>query len=173
MPGAPTLANVFSQRIVVGVGNLAVSNDTHVTISTYALGSCIGLVVYDPQIRIGGILHCMLPDSKLSPDKAAAQPAMFADTGFTQLCRDLYGMRADRSRIRAFIAGGASVLSGTDMFKIGERNAIAVRSLVQKEGWRIKAEDIGGVQNRTLHLDMASGKVDIKAPSGLTNVSLQ
>ena len=69
MGGSPTIGSVFAQRIVVGVGDMAVSNNTNMTISTYALGSCVGIVAFDPFVNVGGILHIMLPDSTLSPEK--------------------------------------------------------------------------------------------------------
>ena len=71
MAGAPTISALFSQRVVIGVGDMAVSNNDTVTLSTYALGSCVGIVAYDPNSHAGGILHIMLPDGSISPDKAA------------------------------------------------------------------------------------------------------
>src|SRR4051812_29167296 len=122
MAGAPTVASLFAQRIVIGVGDLAVSNNPQVTLSTYALGSCVGVVAYDPLVKTGGILHLMLPDGSISPAKAISQPAMFANTGLPLFFRSLTGMKAERTRLRIFVAGGASVLGGPDSFKIGERN---------------------------------------------------
>src|SRR4051812_4147671 len=122
MAGAPTIASLFAQRVVVGVGDVGVSNNVAITLSTYALGSCVAVVAYDPVTKAGGLLHMMLPESQISPEKAAAQPAMFADTGLPLLFRSLVGVKADRGRLRIFLAGGASVLTGNDSFKIGERN---------------------------------------------------
>mgnify|MGYP001561206167 CR=1 FL=1 len=81
MAGAPSIAAIFAQRVVVGVGDLSVSNNIAITLSTYALGSCIAVAAYDPVVKAGGLLHLMLPESSISPDKAISQPAMFADTG--------------------------------------------------------------------------------------------
>ena len=66
MAGAPTISALFSQRVVIGVGDMAVSNNETVTLSTYALGSCLGVIAFDPISHAGGILHLML---KQSPDK--------------------------------------------------------------------------------------------------------
>src|SRR5262245_7448547 len=123
MAGSPSIASLFAQRLVVGVGDLGVSNNTAITLSTYALGSCVGLAAYDPIAKVGGILHLMLPDSALSAEKAAERPAMFADTGLPFFFRSLSGLRAGHSRLRLFVAGGANVMgTGSDSFKIGERN---------------------------------------------------
>ncbi|HEY0946457.1 MAG TPA: chemotaxis protein CheD [Opitutaceae bacterium] len=164
MSGAPTLAALFPQRVVIGVGELAVANNPQVTLSTYALGSCVGVVAYDPVARAGGILHIMLPQSMLSPEKAAKQPAMFADTGVPALFEALRGLRADRTRLRLFIAGGACVLSGPDNFKIGERNVAAVQRMLAVYGCPILGRELGGTVNRTLHLEVATGQLTMKLP---------
>jgi chemotaxis protein CheD len=158
---------------VVGVGDMAVSNNANMTISTYALGSCIGLVAYDPFVSAGGILHIMLPDSTLSPDKAQVQPSMFADTGWEVFWRALVSLRVEKRRVKIFMAGGASVLGQSDMFKIGERNAIAMRNILQREGLSTVAEEIGGQNNRTLHLQLKEGDVEIKYPTGTKQLSLK
>lgn len=154
----------FAQRVVVGVGDMAVSNVQHVTLSTFALGSCIGLIVYDPIARAGGLLHLMLPDSTLAPDRAAKKPAMFADTGVPALFNALRGLRAERNRVNLLLAGGACVLNGPDQFRIGERNIIATRKLLALYGLRPGLEEVGGTVNRTVHLDIASGRVTMKLP---------
>lgn len=172
MAGSPTIASIFAQRIVVGVGDLAASNSAQATLSTYALGSCIGVIAYDPQAQAGGILHLMLPDSSISPDKAARQPGMFADTGLPQLFRALGGLKAHVSRVRLAVAGGASVINGDDPFRIGERNLAATLSLLALSGCAIRHRDVGGNYNRTVHLEMATGMVTIRTPHATTQYSL-
>lgn len=158
--------------MVVGVGDLAASNNPNVVISTFALGSCVGIVVYDSVAKVGGLIHIMLPDSNLSKEKAAKQPAMFADTGIPLLFRNLQGLQAERSRIKAFVAGGASVISGSDMFKIGERNIAAVKQFVNAYQIKVVKADVGGVNNRTVHLNVGTGEVCLKTPMGTSKFSL-
>jgi len=172
MAGAPTIGALFAQRVVIGVGDMAVSNNSIVTLSTYALGSCVGVIVFDPVSKAGGILHLMLPDSTISPDKATKQPAMFADTGLPLLFKSLIGVRADRSRMKIFIAGGASVLNGADPFKIGERNSAAVEKFLRGNNFPIVGRDLGGNVNRTVHLEIGTGKVNLKMPDRVENFSL-
>lgn len=172
MAGSPTISAVFTQRIVVGVAELAVTNQAGAILSTYALGSCIGLVAYDALSRAAGLLHLMLPDSTISPEKAARQPAMFADTGVPALFNSLVGVRAQRSRTTLYIAGGASVLSGPDSFQIGERNAAAVRRILAVYGCRVVGVETGGFVNRTLHLDVGSGQLTVKMPDRTLTVAM-
>lgn len=170
--GSATIASIFAQRVVVGVGDMAVSNNALVTLSTYALGSCIGVVAYDPAVKVGGILHMMLPDSKISPDKAARQPAMFADTGLPLFFRSLAGMKAERSRMRIFVTGGAGILASHDNFKIGERNTRATLEFLAANGYRIRQQVTGGTTNRTVHLDVGAGGMILKTPEGNQDISL-
>ncbi len=172
MAGAPTISALFSQRVIIGVGDMAVSNNDMVTLSTYALGSCVGVIVYDAVSHAGGILHLMLPDSSISADKAAKQPAMFANTGLPLLFKSLTGVRADRSRLRIFLAGGASVLNGADPFKIGERNSVAVIQYLKTNGYPIAGQDLGGNINRTVHLQISTGQVTLKLPDRSEQFSL-
>jgi len=151
---------------------MAVSNNAIVTLSTYALGSCVGVIVFDPISKAGGILHLMLPDSTISADKASKQPAMFADTGLPMLFKAMIGVRADRSRMRIFTAGGASVLNGADPFKIGERNSTAVDKFLRANGFSVVGQDLGGNVNRTVHLEVGTGKVSMKMPDRIENFSL-
>jgi len=143
-----------------------------VTISTYALGSCIGLVVYDPQARAGGILHIMLPDSKLSPDKAKNYPYMFADTGVRGFFRGLNGLGVKRKTMHVLMAGGASVMNQKDVFRIGERNIAAVKEVLAEFKVTPRYEEVGGMTNRTLHLELSQGTAQLKEPKGMSNFSL-
>src|SRR4051812_6618544 len=119
---SPGIASLFVQRVVIGVGDLSASNNPMLTLSTYALGSCVAVVAYDPPSKASGLLHLMLPESAISPDKAISQPAMFVDTGLPLLFRALDGLKANRSTLRLFVTGGASVLCDSGVFRIGERN---------------------------------------------------
>jgi chemotaxis protein CheD len=172
MAGSPTISMLFAQRVVIGVGDIAVSNNNMVTLTTYALGSCIGVVAYDPVAKAGGILHLMLPDSSISAEKACKQPAMFADTGLPMFIRELAGVKAERSRLKIYLAGGACVLSGPDTFKIGERNATAVKSWLSAQGMRVNGTDLAGTVNRTLHLELASGQLTVKLPDRSEKISM-
>lgn len=165
MGGSPSVASLFAQRVVIGVGDMAVSNNTQMILSTYALGSCIGVIAYDPLVKAAGILHLMLPESTISPEKAARQPAMFADTGLPAFFRALAGLKADRSRLRLFVAGGASVIAGTDPFRIGERNARTTLDYLSREGYVIRRTEVGGAINRTIHLEVSTGSVTLKMPT--------
>lgn len=162
--GSPSIDSLFAQRVVVGVGDLGVSNNPMFTLSTYGLGSCIAVVAYDPIVKAGGLLHLMLPNSTISPEKAAAQPAMFADTGLPMLFRAMLGLRTNLARLRLFLAGGASMASATDTFRIGERNLTATMQYLTHNGHSVRHSQVGGTINRTVHLNIGTGTITLKTP---------
>jgi chemotaxis protein CheD len=164
---APTLTG-FPHRVVVGIAELAVSNNPNAILTTYALGSCVGIAIYDPVIRVGGLLHAMLPDSSLDPAKAQAQPGMFVDTGLATLLRGARQMRADRQRLKIFLAGGARIMDDQNLFNIGGRNLTAVAEYLRRENLRVTSEQVGGQANRTIALYVETGRVTLKV-SGLSS----
>jgi chemotaxis protein CheD len=164
MAATPT-APLSAPPLVVGVGDMAVSDDAGRVLSTYALGSCVGLVAYEPYLKVGGILHLMLPDSTISPAKAAANPAMFADTGLPQFFLLLASFQARAPRLQLVIAGGANVILGHDPFCIGERNVRATVDFLTRNGLTARRAEVGGSVNRTLHLVLGTGLVTIKSPT--------
>jgi chemotaxis protein CheD len=150
-------------NLIVGMGGMQVSDDPKVTIVTYALGSCIGLTVYDPVGRVGGLLHYMLPESSTNPDKAQINPCMFADTGIPLLFQEVYRLGGDKRRMQVKAAGGAQLLDDSGYFNIGKRNYMALRKILWANSVLIQAENVGGQVNRTVRLDISSGRVWVKS----------
>ncbi|HET6491101.1 MAG TPA: chemotaxis protein CheD [Syntrophales bacterium] len=152
--------------LVVGISDLKVSNNPADAMITYALGSCIAVAVYDPVAKVGGLLHFMLPDSTLDADKAKDAPAMFADTGIPLLFKSCYKLGADKKRMVVKVAGGASILDESNFFRIGQKNIMAMRKLFWNNNVLIDAEDTGKNFNRTVRLELSTGKVSIKRAGG-------
>lgn len=152
-----------SKPLVVGVADMIVVKDPTAGIVTHALGSCIGVTIYDPTVKVGGMLHFMLPDSKINADKAANNPAMFADTGIPQLFKQAYELGATKENLIVCAAGGAEVLADGGHFKIGSRNRTVLRKLFWKNGILLAADDTGGSNSRTLTLSLVDGTVHVKS----------
>jgi chemotaxis protein CheD len=146
------------------MADLKVGNQADQILVTHALGSCIGLAIYDPQARVGGLLHYMLPDSSLDPVKAQTNPYMFADTAIPLLFRECYGLGAQKSRLLVKAVGGSQVLGPSEHFQIGRRNYAALRKIFIRNQVLIDAEDVGGVAARTLFLEIATGRVWVRVP---------
>jgi len=130
---------------------------------THALGSCLGLAIYDPVVKVGGLLHAMLPLSKINKDKAKANPYMFVDTGVPVLFKTLYDMGAQKKRLIVKAAGCGNPLGKNEMFKIGERNHTLLKKLLWKNNVLLTAEDVGGTKSRTVRFDVSTGQVIISS----------
>ena len=150
--------------MVVGVADMAASNDPVAELVTYSLGSCLGVTVYDPVQQAGGLLHLMLPDSNINRQKAAAVPAMFVDTGLPRLFEAVHTLGGDRSRLMIKVAGGAQFLDPQRAFNIGERNYAALRAWLARNGYPVHAEAVGGTCSRTLRLHLTDGSVTVSSP---------
>lgn len=149
--------------IVVGIADCKTTRERDATLVTYALGSCVGVAVFDPASSIGGLLHILLPESSLDADKAAKNPSMFADTGVVQLLNLCVQMGAAKSRLRVWLAGGSAVMDTRGVFNIGKRNQLAVRKALWKAGLLTLSEDMGGAGSRTVRLELATGTFWIRA----------
>ncbi len=148
-------------KLIVMVGDMKVGVKGD-EIITHALGSCLGLMIYDPVAHVGGMLHAMLPLSKINPQKAAANPFMFVDKGVPILFKEVYGLGGKKERLIIKAAGCGSPMGKNEMFKIGERNYTVLKKLLWKNGVLLKAEEVGDSISRTVNFDISTGRVTIK-----------
>lgn len=151
---------------IVGVADMKVSNNPGESLVTYSLGSCIGLVIYDPVVRVGGMLHYMLPESSIDKEKASARPYMFADSGIPRLFKTAYQLGAAKQRMRIYVAGGAEILDQSGFFNIGKRNYMALKKMFLKNNVMINQQDVGGNTNRTVRIEIATGDIYVKTSGG-------
>jgi chemotaxis protein CheD len=169
---SPSIAGLFDQKVVVGIADLAVSNNPALTLATYSLGSCLGISIFDPVARVGGLLHVMLPESKIDPDKAQRQPAMFMDSGIPALFRAAYELKAEKHRVQICVAGGAQVMDSSGFFSIGKRNYEMLKAILKEHGLNIHADQVGGMVSRSMYLNLATGEVRLKVSGQAEEVIL-
>jgi chemotaxis protein CheD len=150
-------------RVVVDIADAVVSNNADDLLVTYSLGSCIGVTIHDPVAGVGGMIHGMLPLSKVDREKAVTRPFMFVDTGVTRLLAKLFEMGLRKADATVRVAGCSRILDHKGLFKIGERNYTVFRKILWKNGMMIESEDIGGDASRTIKLDMQTGIVMLKS----------
>jgi chemotaxis protein CheD len=149
--------------LVVGVGDLGVGRTADAQIVTYALGSCIGVAVFDPVAKIGGMLHFMLPQPAEGSADGRERPALYATTGLPLLFQRLQQAGAVRERCVVCAAGGAEIIGAAGAFAIGKRNRTILRKLCWKDGTALAAEDVGNDFARTLVLSLVDGAVRVRA----------
>ena len=151
----------MQKELKVGIGDMKLSRGEG-RIITYALGSCIGISFYDPAIRLGALLHIMLPARFNASDPNVFK---YADSGIHETVRKMSAFGMVKSRTVVKIAGGAKmfeVKGNSDFGNIGQRNAAMVKKILMEERLRISAEDTGGTYARTMLIDVATGNVAVR-----------
>jgi len=148
-------------KATVGIADMKMLQGEGILV-TYALGSCIGLCFHDPRLRLGALLHIMLP---INMETGRTHPLKYADTGIKETLRAMEIKGAMRSRMTVKIAGGAKMfeVSGGSLGNIGQRNIESVHTILRRENLRLIGEDVGGKIARTLLFDVASGQGCIRS----------
>ena len=141
-------------KITIGIADMKLARGQGMLI-TYALGSCIGICLHDPLLKLGALVHIMLP---VNMETNRTNTMKYADTGLRETLRQMEAMGGNRTRITAKIAGGAKMFeTGGSLGNIGQRNIESVHLNLKKEGIRLLKEDVGGSVARTLLFDVNSG----------------
>ena len=151
----------MENKITIGIADMKMAQKEG-TLITYALGSCIGICLYDPGIKLGALIHIMLP---LNMETGRKNTMKYADTAIRETLREMESKGALKSRITAKIAGGAKMfeVTGGTLGNIGQRNIESVRLCLKKENIRLLKEDVGGNFARTLSFDVATGMGSIRS----------
>ncbi len=150
-------------NITIDISDMKLGTAQEDILVTYSLGSCVGLTLFDPVARVGAMIHCMLPRSKIDPEKARLKPFMFVDTGVAAMLGELYKRGAQRQNLIAKVAGAGSPLGREETFRIGQRNYTILRKFLWKNNILIGKEDVGGSKARTLYLYMNDGRTTVKS----------
>ncbi|MCI2107031.1 MAG: chemotaxis protein CheD [Intestinimonas sp.] len=149
------------KKLIVGIADMKLGQNGEKLI-TYALGSCIGICLYDSQIKLAALIHIMLP---LNMEAGRKNTFKYADTGIRETLRQMEIRGARRMGITAKIAGGAKMfaVSGGIIGSVGQRNSESVHQVLKREGIRLAWEDVGGTVARTMEFDSATGNGTIRS----------
>jgi chemotaxis protein CheD len=160
---AATAGGRAAARRIVGIGEFAVSDERSDTIVTHALGSCIAVCIWDQVAAVGGLLHFLLPDAAVNPERARTQPATFANTGLPLFFQAAYALGLDKRRCSVRLVGGAEIagLITPSSLNVGKRNLLAARSILWRNGLLIAAEATGGSIARSVAMRLDDGKIDV------------
>lgn len=153
-----------SDRIIVGIGEMNVSDDPEKDIVTYSLGSCLGVTIFDPVAKVGGMIHLVLPDSSIQKNNPQINPYMFVNTGIPRFFKAAYNLGATKSNIIVKVAGGAEIQQAKNIFNIGARNITSLESILSRNNVSIRKREVGGYISRTVRLNMKTGAVTISSP---------
>lgn len=162
----------------VGIADMIVSKNPDETLITYSLGSCLGVIFYDPFEKIAGLIHIMLPESKiekLSKDSIAFNPYKYVDTGIPLIIKKMLKYGSKKNQLLISVFGGAQVFDREDYFNIGKRNYVSLRKILWKESLLIKNEHVGGKVHRSVKINVESGEImlDVNKEEIITYSSLR
>ena len=150
-------------RLLVRISEIEVSR-APATIGALGLGSCVAVILYDPETRVGGMAHVLLPSPGVGRKKAEDLPGRYAPTAVAALVSRMRALGAQPGRLYARLVGGASMFAGLQppgTIQMGERNVLAVREALHKIGIRLAGEIVGGDFGRSVELDTATGRVTV------------
>lgn len=148
----------------IGRGDIAISNTASDVIKTMTLGSCVGVMLYDPTLKTVAMGHITLPDSSVRSGQEMGKPARYADTGIQLLVKALEKMGSQGGQnIIAKIAGGAQIEDKNKTFNLGARNVLAIKKILSKCGLSLKAEDTGGDIGRIMEVIVSTGEIVLSA----------
>ncbi|MFQ6118527.1 MAG: chemotaxis protein CheD, partial [Methanosarcinales archaeon] len=150
-------------KILVGIADLKVGKSPDVFIAL-GVGSCVGIALYDPKCKCGGLAHIMLPDSKKAINNEHLNHAKYADTAIDLMLKQMLSLGANKKNIISKIAGGAHMFlfNGNNNMNIGERNVLAVKNKLKESNIKLVAEDTGKNYGRTLIFSTEDGKLIVK-----------
>lgn len=151
----------MDSKITIGIADMKMAQ-TNGMLITYALGSCIGICLYDQRVKLGALVHIMLP---LNMEAGRTNTMKYADTGIRETLRQMEAKGASRSRITAKIAGGAKMfeIKGGSLSNIGQRNIESVHNTLKREGIKLLQEEVGGTIARTLLFDVGTGLACVRS----------
>lgn len=153
------------KSINVGMGETKLSKLASEQLVAPGLGSCIGLTMYDPEKKIAGMAHIVLPDSNLASGEITLA-GKYADTGIPDLLENMLKLGASKDKIITAISGGAQMFNiekGSNILNVGMRNTIAVKAFLAEARLPLKAEDTGGNKGRTMRIEVATGTVYVRS----------
>lgn len=133
---------------------------------TRGLGSCLGITLYDPIKKFGGMVHAMLPD--IEKAKIQTNPARFVNSAVKKMVEEMEKKGCSRSRLAAKVFGGAHMFSfiiSDGSLNVGQKNVEMAESVLNEMKVKISAQETGGTFGRTIELNLDDGKVLIKTVS--------
>ncbi|MCX7881625.1 MAG: chemotaxis protein CheD [Brevinematales bacterium] len=150
---------------VIGIGEWIATDHPEDVITTYALGSCVALIVIARKYHKGAMAHIALPDSRVDPEKAKNQPAYFADLAVPLILKEFQKQGITLKEIEIKLVGGAQMLDPQGIFDIGRRNILEIKKLLWQNMLAPVAEDVGGHVSRTVSLFVGEGTVVVSSQS--------
>jgi len=154
------------EKKMAGIGEVIFGFADNSLLIAPNLGSCLAVAAYDPGLRIGGVIHCLLPLSQVDLEKAKRQPCLYVDSGVSFLLDALFKKGADKARLKIAAAGAGNINDERNVFEIGKKNHTIFRKVLWKNGLLIAGEHVGTSTSVTLMLSLVDGQAIAKSKEG-------
>lgn len=151
----------MSDEICVDSCDIKVSNLPEAVLAALPLGSSMAVVIHDPDAKVSGILHFILPQYQVDRDSALKNPALFADTGIPQLFLRAYKLGAVKERIRCYLVGGGDVIQAANFYEPGKENLEAAIDVLSKNSVQVAETWVSGIASRGVKIENSTGKITI------------
>jgi chemotaxis protein CheD len=153
-------AELVKNRITVGISDMKISRKQGDMLITHSLGSCLGLAAWDPQARIGGLIHCLLPKAS---EANVRNPYMYVNVGVPSMIRKMVSMGCAKTSLIFKAAGCGRMMHIQNQFDTGAQNMAMLEALFVRNGVHLATKDVGGSIPRTMALHMGTGQVLISS----------
>ncbi len=148
--------------IKVGIGGIGAVRDAQEDLVTYALGSCVAVILHDWKTGVWGMAHVALPKPARDTNGTRSEPGYYGTAAVDALLALMVPMGAEIRNMRVALIGGASVMPALDRFDIGKRNVLSLRKALWRHGMAPNSEEVGGNTSRTVRVH--EDRVEISAP---------
>jgi chemotaxis protein CheD len=144
----------MAHTLYAGIGEMHVSGRPEETLAAIGLGSCVAIILYDPQTGLAGMAHCLLPAERPGKPSTSDKPALYVQTGLPTLIQAMLRAGASKAALCAVLVGGAAMFDfgGRSLLDVGSDNVAAARAALQSHGIPLVASDLGGNQGRSVNL---------------------
>lgn len=161
MIASPVATN--QELVVVGLGEMQITNDNNKVLACLGLGSCIGVSAYDPVVRTGAVVHIVLPEGQ--GEDCEKSSSKYANLALPFMLREMEKMGAVKNRIVLKIVGGAKIINNVpvnSLLDIGSRNITAIKSTIARHNLVLKSEELGGTSGRSMWLHIDTGVTRVR-----------
>ncbi len=146
----------------IGIGEGKVLKGDGV-LKAIGVGSCIVLILFDRENKIGGFVHSMLPTPKRLDDNTPGY--RYVNKAIPHIVKEMEHLGARKENLEAYLIGGATIFDSpisTSPWSIGARNVLEARNVLTRLDIKIVKEDVGGSEGRSVIFDISEGKIVVK-----------
>lgn len=127
------------------------------------LGSCVAITLWHPGTRKGGMCHYLLPYREAYQNNTHQKTGYYGTDALVFFMRQAEENSLCPEDFEVKLFGGGNMFEGIherpNVVNVAFNNVEQGRQLLERYGFRVTIEDVGGVRYRKIYFDLASGDV--------------